>query len=119
VTELFINRTEEEVMEVARRVDKKAVQNAAVFMEGENVLDLNSFLSWIEAEMDTYSIEIRYTIKDNGNHHAYILRHDAGKNYSLYYKTVLDLIFQEALQKRIYIITSIVQQWYLNFVNKV
>ncbi|HEY6163517.1 MAG TPA: hypothetical protein VIW25_01285 [Nitrososphaeraceae archaeon] len=95
------------MIDIARRVGKKAIQNTAVFMEGEEkVLDLNSFLSWLEAEMDTYSIEIRYTIKDNGNHHAYILRHDAGKNYSLYYKTVLDLIFQEALQKRIYIITS-------------
>ena len=99
MTELFINRTEEKVMEIARRVDKKAVQNAAVFMEGENVLDLNSFLSWIEADMDRYSIEIRHTIKDNGNHHAHILRHDARENYSLYYKTVLDLIFQEGFTK--------------------
>lgn len=88
-------------------------------MEGENVLDLNSFLSWIEADMDRYSIEIRHTIKDNGNHHAHILRHDARENYSLYYKTVLDLIFQEALQKRIYIITSNSTTVALNFVNKV
>ena len=34
------------------------------------------------------------------------LRYDVGENYSLYYKTVLDLIFEEALQKRIDIITS-------------
>jgi hypothetical protein len=106
LTELFINRTKEEVIDIARRVGKKAVQNTAAFMEGEKTLDLNSFLSWLEAEMDTYSIEIRHNIKDNGNHHAYILRHDAGENYSLYYRTVLELIFEEALQKRIDIITS-------------
>jgi hypothetical protein len=41
------------VIDIARHVEKKAVQNTAVFMEGEKVLDLNSFLSWIEAEMDT------------------------------------------------------------------
>lgn len=56
---------------------------------------MNCFLSWLEAEMDSYSIEIRHTIKDNGNHHTYLLRHDAGENYSLYYKTVLELIFEE------------------------
>jgi hypothetical protein len=107
LTELFNNRTKEEAIDIARSVGKKAVQNTAVFMEGqEKALDLNYFLSWLEDEMDTYSIEIRHTIKDNGNHHTYILRHDAGENYSLYFKTVLELIFGEALQKNIDVITS-------------
>jgi hypothetical protein len=56
--------------------------------------------------MDSYSIEIRHTIKDNGSHHTYILKHDAGENYSLYYETVLGLIFEETLQKNINILTS-------------
>jgi hypothetical protein len=105
--ELFANRTREEIIDIARRVGKNAVQKTAAFMEGEEkVLDLNSFLSWIEDEVDNYSIEIRHIIKDNGNHHTYILRHDAGENYSLYYKTVLELIFEESLQKHIGILTS-------------
>ena len=107
LTELFNNRTKEEVIDIAKRVGKKAVQNTAEFVEGEEaVRDLNSFLSWLEAEMDTYSLEIRHAVKDNGNHHTYILRHDAGENYSLYYKTVLELIFEELLQKRINFLTS-------------
>ncbi|HZA07381.1 MAG TPA: hypothetical protein VE619_06740 [Nitrososphaeraceae archaeon] len=38
--------------------------------------------------------------------HTYILKHEAGENYSLYYKTVLELIFEKALQKIINILTS-------------
>jgi hypothetical protein len=106
LTELFTNRPKEEIISMARRVGKNIVQSTAIFIEGEKALDLNSFLSWLEAEMDNYSIEIRHTIKDNGNHHTYILKHDAGENYSLYYKTVLELIFEEALRKNINILTS-------------
>jgi hypothetical protein len=106
LTELFTNRTKEEIIDMARRIGKNAVLSTATFMKDEKLLDLNSFLSWLEAEMERYSIEIRHTIKDNGNHHTYILKHDAGENYSLYYKTVLELIFEEALQKNINILTS-------------
>ncbi|HET7389984.1 MAG TPA: hypothetical protein VFJ51_04100 [Nitrososphaeraceae archaeon] len=106
LTELFTNRSKEEIISMARRVGKNTVQSTAIFIKGENLLDLNSFLSWLEDEMDSYSIEIRHAIKDNGNHHTYILNHDAGENYSLYHKTVLELIFEEALQKNINILTS-------------
>jgi len=94
LTELFTNRTREEIIDMARRVGKNAVLSTARFMKDRKLLDLNSFLSWLEEEMDNYSIEIRHTIKDNGNHHTYILKHDAGENPSLYYKTVLELIFE-------------------------
>ncbi|HEY6885837.1 MAG TPA: hypothetical protein VI278_17525 [Nitrososphaeraceae archaeon] len=106
LTELFTNRSKQEVISMARRLGKNTVQSTAIFIKGEKLLDLNSFLSWLEDEMDSYSIEIRHTIKDNGNHHTYILNHNAGENYSLYYKTVLELIFEEALQKNINILTS-------------
>ncbi|HZI71714.1 MAG TPA: hypothetical protein VFD60_11200 [Nitrososphaeraceae archaeon] len=103
LTELFNSRTKEEVIDIARRVGKSELQKTAAFMKGEEkkALDLNCFLSWLEAEMDRYSIEIRHTIKKNGNHHTYLLRHDAGEKYSLYYKTVIELIFEESLQKKI------------------
>jgi len=106
LTELFTNRSKEEIISMARRVGKNTVQNTAIFIRGEKLLDLNSFLSWLEDEMDRYSIEICHNVKDNGSHHTYILNHDAGENYSLYYKTVLELIFEEALQKNINILTS-------------
>jgi hypothetical protein len=84
---------------------------------------MNSFLSWLENEMNSYAIEIRHITSkkdgdtshndgDNSNsginnnshsssHHIYILKHDAGYKYSLYYKTLLESIFNEVLQKHI------------------
>ena len=106
VAELFANRTRDEIIDIARRVGKNAIEDTAAFIKGEKLLDLNSFLSWLETEMDHYSIEIRHITKDNGNYHTYILRHNAGENYSLYYKTVLELIFEETLQKNINVLTS-------------
>ena len=106
LTELFTNRSKEEIIDMARRVGKNAVQSTARFMKDDKLLDLSSFLSWLEDEMDRYSIEICHNVKDNGSHHTYILNHDAGENYSLYHKTVLELIFEEALQKNINILTS-------------
>jgi hypothetical protein len=105
VAELLGNRTRDEIIDIARRVGKNAVDDTTAFIKGEKLLELNSFLSWLEDEMDHYSIEIRHITKDNVNHHTYILRHNAGENYSLYYETVLEVIF-EALQKDINILTS-------------
>jgi hypothetical protein len=56
--------------------------------------------------MKNYSMEIRHIVIYNGRHHTYILRHDAEENYSLYYQTVLELIFDEVL-KHIDIMASI------------
>jgi hypothetical protein len=112
VMELFGNRSKEEIMDLARRIGKNAIQNtAAAFMkdtgsDGRKLLDLNSFLSWLESEMNNYSTEIRHIVTDNGSHHTYILKHGAGGNYSLYYQTVLESIFDGALKKHIDITAS-------------
>jgi predicted DNA binding CopG/RHH family protein len=109
VRELFNSRTKEDIVDIARHIGNKAVEDTAEFIEEikNKSLDLNSFLSWLEADMDSYSIEVRHTTaKDNGNHHTYILKHDAGENYSLYYKTVLESIFDQVLHKHIDVLTS-------------
>ncbi|HZD83643.1 MAG TPA: hypothetical protein VE076_12280 [Nitrososphaeraceae archaeon] len=99
-------------MDLARRIGKNAIQNtAAAFMkdtgsDGRELLDLNSFLSWLETEMNNYFTEIRHIVADNGSHHTYILKHDAGGNYSLYYQTVLESIFDGVLKKHIDITAS-------------
>jgi hypothetical protein len=67
LAELFGDRTREEIIDIARRVGRNAVEDKAVFVEEkEKLLDLNSFLSWLEAELDYYSIEISHITKDNG-----------------------------------------------------
>lgn len=97
VAELFGKRSIEEIVEIAAHVGKNAVLDAAFTIEGK--LDLNSFLSFLETEMNHYAIYIRHNTE--GNTHTYILKHELGKNWSVYFKTVLDSIF-DVLGKHIY-----------------
>jgi len=114
VQNLFDNLTKEEIIDIAKGVGKDAVENIAakLMKDVDRNLDLNSFLQWLEAEMNSYAIEIRHIVTTCPNHnnsnslHRYILKHDAGENFSLYYRTVLDLIFRDVLQKRIDIKTT-------------
>ena len=130
--ELFGNLREEQIISMAKNTAKNALQKSAIKFASEQQqtqkevkeshnLDTNSFLSWLENEMNSYAIEIRHivsqnhedttnnsrsssiSIRNNGNHriHTYILKHDTGYNYSLYYKALLESIFTEVLQKHI------------------
>jgi hypothetical protein len=105
---------------MAKNMGKNSLEKT-IAKQGQNI-DLNFFLSWPEDEMNNYAIEIRHIVsKDeedisnsaggsnvhsSSSHHIFILRHDAGKNYSLYYKTVVESIFKDLLQKNIFVITT-------------
>jgi hypothetical protein len=95
--EFFKKMSKEEIIEVATGMGKNATSDAALFMKGR--MDLDSFLSWLEVRMRNSSFEISHNIE--GNTHTYILKHDLGENYSLFQKTVLELIFNDVLGKRI------------------
>ncbi|HEV2192648.1 MAG TPA: hypothetical protein VGR54_03405 [Nitrosopumilaceae archaeon] len=97
VIELFGKMKKDEVTDMAVRIGKNVVRDIALFMKGD--IDLESFLSWLEARMKASSIEINHKIKNDT--HTIILKHDLGENWSLYHKTVLELIFREVLDKNI------------------
>jgi len=123
VRKLFNNLTAEQIIVMAKHIGKNSLQKtvAKFAIERQNMY-LNFFLSWLEDEMNNYAIEIRHIISKGGEvisnsaggsnvhsrsgHHIFILRHDAGRNYSLYYKTVLEAIFKDVLQKNILVITT-------------
>jgi len=99
VSALFDKMTQEEIIEMAQQLGKNAVHDIALFMKGK--IDLSSFISWFEMRMKSSSIEVSHS-KQNGQH-IYIVKHDLGYNWSLYHKTVLELIFNEVLTRRIQI----------------
>ena len=123
VRELFNNLTAAQIIVMAKNMAKNLLQKtvAKFAIERQN-MDFNFFLSWLEDEMNNFAIEIRHIVsKDRedisdspggsnihgrSSHHIFILRHDAGKNYSLYYKTMLEAIFNDVLQKNIFVITT-------------
>jgi hypothetical protein len=98
VSALFGEISKDQVEELAKKVGKNAVHDIALFMKSR--MDLPSFLSWFEMRMKSSSIEFSRNRLANGTN-TYVMRHDLGYNWSLYHKTLLELIFNEVLQKRI------------------
>ena len=94
---LFENMSEDEIVEMACRIGKGAVHDIALFMKSR--MDLESFLSWLETRLKSSSMEFSHSVKDD--RHAFIIKHDLGRNWSLYHKTILELIFSEALDRRV------------------
>ena len=91
--------------DIAMRVGKSEVQNAAIFMKGGKI-DLDSFLSWFENRMRNSSIQMSHTFDEKNRTQTYIMKHDICENWSLYFKEILQYIFNEVLGKRIEISTS-------------
>ncbi len=95
--EVFGKFTQKEIIEIASKVGKNEVRDIALFMKGK--IDLDSFMSWFEMRMINSSVQVSHSIeKDN---HTYVMKHDLGKNWSIYHKTILELIFEEILKKKI------------------
>jgi hypothetical protein len=97
VSELFDRMTPQETIELASKVGKRSIRDIALFMKGN--MDLESFLSWFEARMKNSSIEFSHRL---ANHtHIYVMKHELGYNWSLYHKTLLQLLFREIFGKEI------------------
>ena len=93
IAEIFKKLTEQQIIEVAATVGKEAYADATLFMKRK--IDLDSFLSWLETRMKNSSIEISHNSEEST--HTYVLKHDLGKNFSLFQKTLLESIFGEVL----------------------
>ncbi len=94
---IFGRLKQNEIVDIASRVGKDEVKNIAMFMKGK--IDIESFLSWFELRMINSAVQVS-TIHDE-NFHRYVMKHELGKNWSLYHKTVLELIFTEVFHKKI------------------
>jgi hypothetical protein len=97
VIELFRNLKEEEVLHIATGIGKNAIYDIALFMKTR--IDMDLFLEWFESRMKNSSMHISHIV--NGHTHTYTMKHDICLNWSLYYKTILDLIFYEIFKKRV------------------
>jgi len=97
VVKLFCNMSEEEVMDLATSVGKDAIKDIALFMGNE--IDFKLFLHWLEIRMKKSSAGITHTA--NGNLHTYVIKHDLGRNWSLYHKLMLESIFRESFGRTI------------------
>ena len=97
VSALFDKMTPQETIELASKVGHSAIHDIALFMKSE--MDLHSFLSWFEMKMKNSSIEFSHRIANNT--HTYVMKHELGYNWSLYQKTLLQLMFSQIFVKQI------------------
>jgi len=95
--EIFEKMTQKEIVDIATRVGDTAVHDIALFMKGK--MDIDSFMSWFEMRMMNSSVQVSHSIEDG--HHRHVMKHDLGKNWSLYHKTILELIFHNVFKKKI------------------
>lgn len=102
VTEIFNKKNDEEIINMAKSIGKNALYNTILFMKGDR--DLNTFLSWIESEMNNHSLNVRHNIE--GKIHKYAIKHDLGYKFSLYYKIIIESIFKDSLGEKIDFIIS-------------
>ena len=98
VSALFDKMTPQETIELASKVGQSATHDIALFMKSK--MDLQSFLSWFEMRMKNSSIEFSHTLVNST--HTYVMKHDLGYNWSLYQKTLLELMFSRVFEKQIY-----------------
>ncbi|MDE1765810.1 MAG: hypothetical protein KGI27_05980 [Thaumarchaeota archaeon] len=95
--EVFSKMTQKEIVDIASRVGKNEVRDIALFMKGK--IDTTSFLSWFEIRMINSSVQVSHS--SNDGFHTYVMKHDIGKNWSVYHKTILELIFREVFDRKI------------------
>ncbi len=94
---IFEELDEKFVMELASKMGKEEIEDIALFMRGK--IDLRSFLSWYETMMLNSSVQTSHLI--DGGIHNMVLKHDLGRNWALYQKTILELVFKEILHKNV------------------
>lgn len=95
---VFGKLSQKEIIRVATRVGKDEVKNMALFMRGK--MDIQSFLSWFELRMINSSVQVSH-IHEDENFHRYVMKHELGKNWSVYHMTILELIFEEVFDRKI------------------
>ncbi len=91
VEKLFEKRSKQEIIDLAINVGKNELEDILLFMNKK--IDWILFLNWFEMRLQDSSIEIVHTVEENK--HTFIMKHGMGENWSLYHKTIFELISKE------------------------
>ena len=91
VEKLFEKRSTQEIIDLATNVGKNELEDILLFMNKK--IDWILFLNWFELRLQNSAIEIVHTVE--ANKHTFIMKHGMGENWSLYHKTIFELISKE------------------------
>lgn len=93
----IFNKLKEKEITLLATIGKDEIRDAAIFTKGN--VDVNSFMSWFEMQMLNSSVQVSH-MNDDGAH-TYVMKHELGKNWSIYNKKILEKIFEELFHKKI------------------
>lgn len=94
---IFEKFSEDDIREIAQNVGKDEIRDIVFFMKGK--VDMDTFLSWFETRMSSSSVQVSHRIEDKT--HTYVMKHNLGRNWSVYNTTLLESIFREVFEKPI------------------
>lgn len=94
---IFEGLDKEFILDLATKTGREEVEDIALFMRGK--MDLKSFLSWYETMLLNSSVQTSHMI--DGGVHSMVLKHDLGKKWALFQKTILEHVFKEVLHKNV------------------
>jgi hypothetical protein len=103
ISEAFKDLSDDEVIKLATNVGRDTLNDIILFMRSN--INLDSLLSWLELWLKKNSTAgFSHTMQNDI--HTCIMKHDLGQKWSLYHKTVLELILDDMLHKHVDIIIS-------------
>jgi hypothetical protein len=95
---IFYEMKEDQIVKLASSVGKDTAIDMAMFMKGR--MDALMFISWVEARMRNSGFEIVHRVDNAKDIHTVTIKHDLGKNWSLYLRTMLQSILVDIFKKQ-------------------
>jgi hypothetical protein len=101
---MLAEMSEEQIAKLASSIGKDTAMDMAIFMRGR--IDVLAFISWIETRMRNSGFEVEHRVDNAREIHTVMIKHDLGKNWSLYLKIMLESILAEFFKKQSEFIVS-------------
>jgi hypothetical protein len=83
--------SEDEVEKLSEHIAKNEFKDLTLLLKGE--YSLSSFLKTIESWLRISNFQYSYYITDNGGGHRFVIQHDMGKRWSLYFEKLFSHVF--------------------------
>ncbi|MFQ5969301.1 MAG: hypothetical protein ACE5J2_02245 [Nitrososphaerales archaeon] len=97
LTALLNEVNQEKIEELVKKIGKEVIKAQILYME--NKYDLDSFIKWSEAR-NRISGFAHKRVRD-GDNHEYIIQHDLNFNWSLYMKTIYEMVLEDVYKKKV------------------
>ncbi|MEE8133032.1 MAG: hypothetical protein V3T40_05605 [Nitrososphaerales archaeon] len=95
---VLINEIDDKrIEELVRKVGKVIAKEEILYMESN--YDLDSFIKWLEARNRTSGFAQKHIV--NGRTHEFIIQHDLNMKWSLYMKTLFEVILDDVYKKKV------------------